>query len=110
MKFGVVGFPGSAITYQVGNGTVVSMPVAHAEGRYLCSDETLESLKAIDQVLFRCCEPNGSVTDVANINGSVYNIASICNKDRSVFGMIPHPERAAEAELGEKSGKLLFDS
>ena len=61
------------------------MPVAHAEERYLCSDETLENLKANDQILFRYREPDGYVTDVANITGSVYNIAGICSKDRNVF-------------------------
>lgn len=100
----------SALTRNLSEGAVVKMPVAHAEGRYIIGDEGLETLKANDQILFRYCDDQGNVTPDANINGSIENIAGICNEGRNVFGMMPHPERAAESALGEKSGKLLFDS
>ena len=100
----------SALTGNIPEGTVVRMPVAHAEGRFIIGDEGLTKLKASDQILFRYCDEEGNVTGEANINGSVENIAGICNEGRNVFGMMPHPERAAESALGEKSGKLLFDS
>jgi len=100
----------SALTHRIPDGGIVQMPVAHAEGRFLVDDEGLAKLKKNDQILFKYCDSQGNVTEVANINGSVDNIAGICNEGRNVYGMMPHPERAAEAALGEKSGKLLFDS
>lgn len=99
-----------ALTSEIPAGGIVKMPVAHAEGRFIIEDEGLVKLKENDQVLFRYCDNEGRVTDSANINGSVENIAGICNQNRNVFGMMPHPERAAESALGETSGKLLFDS
>jgi len=100
----------SALTRSIPAGTIVRMPVAHAEGRFIIGDEELEKLKANDQILFKYCDDNGNVSDTANINGSAENIAGICNEGRNVFGMMPHPERASESVLGEKSGKMLFDS
>jgi phosphoribosylformylglycinamidine synthase I len=100
----------SALTRNIPEGTVVKMPVAHAEGRFIIGDDELEKLKANDQILFKYCDESGNVTDVSNINGSAESIAGICNEGRNVFGMMPHPERASESALGEKSGKLLFDS
>ena len=100
----------STLTHNIGKGGVVTMPVAHAEGRFIIDDRGLEALKANDQVLFQYCDENGNVTPEANINGSMDSIAGICNAERNVFGMMPHPERAAEDALGENSGKLLFES
>ena len=100
----------SVLTRNIPEGSVISMPVAHAEGRFIIGDEGLEMLKANDQILFKYCDKSGDVTDAANINGSAESIAGICNEGRNVFGMMPHPERAAESVLGENSGKLLFDS
>jgi phosphoribosylformylglycinamidine synthase subunit PurQ / glutaminase len=100
----------SALTGHIPEGSIVKMPVAHAEGRFIIGDDGLQKLEANDQILFRYCNEEGNVTDAANINGSVENIAGICSEGRNVFGMMPHPERASESALGEKSGKMLFDS
>jgi len=81
-----------------------SIPVAHADGRYFASDALLDELEANDQVLFRYCDETGAVTEAANPNGSARNIAGVCNPSRNVFGMMPHPERAAEKLLGNTDG------
>jgi phosphoribosylformylglycinamidine synthase len=86
------------------------IPIAHGEGRYYAPADTLQELVANDQILFKYCDANGMVTPEANPNGSLLNIAGICNKNRNVFGMMPHPERAAEIILGNTDGQLLFDS
>ena len=86
------------------------IPIAHGEGRYFADEKTLKDLKANDQILFRYCDENGSVSDTANPNGSLENIAGICNKNKNVFGMMPHPERASDPDLGNTDGKALFDS
>ena len=92
------------------NENPIKIPVAHAEGRFFANKETLNSLIKNDQILFKYCEKNGKITDEANPNGSEMNIAGICNKDRNVFGMMPHPERAADDSLKNQDGKLLFNS
>ncbi|MAO33862.1 MAG: phosphoribosylformylglycinamidine synthase I [Flavobacteriales bacterium] len=92
------------------NENPIKIPVAHAEGRFFANKETLNSLIKNDQILFKYCEKNGKITDQANPNGSEMNIAGICNKDRNVFGMMPHPERAADDSLKNQDGKLLFNS
>ena len=86
------------------------IPIAHGEGRYFADKKVLDELNENDQVLFRYCDGDGTVSDGANPNGSVENIAGICNAGRNVFGMIPHPERAADTELGNTDGKFLFES
>lgn len=86
------------------------IPIAHGEGNFYCSDETLAELKANDQILFQYCDANGNVTDEVNPNGAIENIAGICNKGNNVFGMMPHPERAADAELKNQDGLALFES
>lgn len=91
-------------------GTVLKIPVAHADGRYYASPDVIEKLRANQRILFQYCEENGKVTDEANINGSVMNIAGICNKNRNVMGMMPHPERACEKVLGNTDGGLLLES
>jgi phosphoribosylformylglycinamidine synthase subunit PurQ / glutaminase len=85
------------------------IPIAHAEGRYFTDNETLKSLNDNDQILFKYCDVNGHVTDEANPNGSLDNIAGVCNVSRNVFGMMPHPERAADASLGNTDGKLILE-
>jgi len=72
--------------------------------------EALKSLNENGQILFRYCNENGEVDEAANPNGSIENIAGICNKEKNVFGMMPHPERAADQELGNTDGKVLFES
>jgi phosphoribosylformylglycinamidine synthase len=86
------------------------MPIAHGEGRYHADEETLQELITNDQILFKYSDENGNITEEANPNGSILNIAGVCNKNRNVFGMMPHPERAADAELNNTDGKILFDS
>ncbi len=92
------------------NSTQIKIPIAHGEGRYFASEETLHSLVENDQILFKYCDENGNINDEANPNGSLMNIAGICNKERNVFGMMPHPERASDSELNNEDGKTLFKS
>lgn len=86
------------------------IPIAHAEGNYYCDTNTLDSLKANEQILFRYCDENGNITEAANPNGSLENIAGICNKGKNVFGMMPHPERASDSILGNIDGKFILES
>jgi phosphoribosylformylglycinamidine synthase subunit PurQ / glutaminase len=89
---------------------VLKIPIAHSDGNYYISDEGLEKLKRNDQIVLRYCDPQGRITDKANPNGSKYNIAGICNKQRNVFGMMPHPERCSERVLGSQDGLGIFKS
>ncbi|MFT6935948.1 MAG: phosphoribosylformylglycinamidine synthase [Saprospiraceae bacterium] len=100
----------SAITSEIDLNQPLRIPIAHAEGRYYADAAILQSLKDNDQILFRYCDENGAVTSAANPNGAIDNIAGICNKNRNVFGMMPHPERASEDALGNTDGKIMFDS
>ena len=88
----------------------LKIPIAHAEGRFYCDDKTLIRLQQNDQILFRYCDENGIVTRESNPNGSIDNIAGICNEGRNVFGMMPHPERASDPALGNTNGRFLFNS
>ncbi len=85
------------------------IPIAHAEGRYYADAATLATLQKNDQILFRYCDEQGNVTETANPNGAIDNIAGICNEKRNVFGMMPHPERCADMRLGNIDGSLLFE-
>ena len=98
----------SAITSKLDAGDVLKIPIAHAEGRYYADDQTIVDLIANEQVLFHYSEPTGELTETANMNGSTQAIAGICNKERNVFGMMPHPERAAEELLGNTDGHAIF--
>lgn len=86
------------------------IPIAHGEGNFFCDSDTLKNLEDRDQILFRYCDAAGNITEEANVNGSLNNIAGITNSGRNVFGMMPHPERAADAILGNIDGKYLFES
>jgi phosphoribosylformylglycinamidine synthase len=86
------------------------MPIAHQEGCYFNSPENMSELEKRGQVVFRYCAPDGAVNDDYNPNGSVGNIAGICNREGNVLGMMPHPERCAEAILGSDDGRLIFSS
>ncbi len=86
------------------------IPIAHGEGRFYADENTLKKLVENDQILFKYSDENGNITKESNPNGSVLNIAGICNKKGNVFGMMPHPERAADTELNNTDGKILFDS
>jgi phosphoribosylformylglycinamidine synthase len=91
-------------------GDVLNAPISHGDGNYFADEETLASLEANGQVVFRYCEADGSVTADANPNGSIRNIAGITNAAGNVLGMMPHPERAVEAEVGGTDGLVIFRS
>lgn len=100
----------SAITRGLKAGQVLQVPVAHGDGRYYADAATLKSLTENDQILFQYCNEKGEVNAADNPNGAMMNIAGICNKERNVFGMMPHPERCAEEALGNTDGRKLFES
>lgn len=85
------------------------IPIAHGDGRYFADEDTLKSLNDNDQVLFRYCDENGLITEAANPNGSLENIAGVTNAGKNVFGMMPHPERASDPALGNADGRFILD-
>jgi len=97
-------------THELTPGSVLRLPIAHAEGNYVCDDTTLAELQRNDQIIFRYCDDQGEVTAAANPNGSRDNIAGICNRTRNVLGLMPHPERACEELLGSSDGREIFRS
>ena len=86
------------------------IPIAHAEGRYYADEESLKTMRQNDQILFRYSDANGVISENSNPNGSVENIAGVCNEQKNVYGMMPHPERAADKELGNTDGIFIFES
>lgn len=100
----------SLFTQTLQKGQVLDLPVSHGEGNYFIDQEGLKSLQDNDQVLFRYCDKEGELTEEANFNGSIDHIAGICNTQRNVLGMMPHPERAMEKVLGSEDGKVIFES
>ncbi len=100
----------TAITATLDKGKALKIPIAHGEGRYFADDQTLRELSDNKQILFRYCDAESGVNMRANPNGSVQNIAGVTNKTKNVFGMMPHPERAADENLGNTDGRLLFES
>ncbi len=91
-------------------GSAIKIPIAHGEGRFFADEATVNQIESNNQVLFRDCDENGYVTEAANPNGAINNIAGICNEKRNVFGMMPHPERAADTLLGNTDGLGIFKS
>ena len=89
---------------------IAKMPIAHNEGNYFASDETLKKIVDNDQVAFKYCNQEGEITSQSNPNGSLGNIAGILNDRKNVLGLMPHPERAAESALGCEDGKYIFES
>ena len=89
---------------------VIKIPIAHGEGRFFADENTMNSLKKNDQIIFKYCNSNGEVSEASNPNGSLENIAGICNKEKNIFGMMPHPERAADVLLNNTDGVALFKS
>jgi phosphoribosylformylglycinamidine synthase subunit PurQ / glutaminase len=100
----------SPFLHGVAFGEVLQIPIAHGEGCYFADEKTLRSLNEHQQVLLRYCDEKGRVTAAANPNGSVENIAGICNRERNVFGLMPHPDRACEDRLGSSDGAKIFES
>jgi phosphoribosylformylglycinamidine synthase len=94
--------------YQTGQ--VLRLPIAHGDGNYFCDDATLQQLESNQQIIFRYCDAAGEITDAANPNGSLHNIAGVCNANRNVLGLMPHPERAAEDVLNSHDGLAMFHS
>ena len=97
-------------TQQLTKGEVLEIPIGHMEGNYFCDDPTLAALTLQDRIIFRYTTAAGEVTSEANPNGSLENIAGICNEGRNVLGMMPHPERASEPELGMTDGVKILHS
>ncbi len=89
-------------------GTPLKIPIAHGEGRFFADAETLEQIEMHRQVIYRYCDERGVVNENHNPNGTVHNIAGICNRERNVFGMMPHPERASSNLLGNTDGQKVF--
>ena len=91
-------------------GQVLRIPIAHGEGNYFADADVIAELESARRVIFRYCDPHGRISDDANPNGSVNNIAGVCSAERNVVGLMPHPERACEPVLGSADGLVLFES
>jgi phosphoribosylformylglycinamidine synthase len=102
--------PDSPFTNQIPADKLLCVPIAHGEGCYFADEPTLAKLKANNQILWRYVNAQGESTESANPNGSLDNIAGVCNEARNVAGLMPHPERASEAILGSEDGRLIFES
>jgi phosphoribosylformylglycinamidine synthase I len=100
----------SLVTAQIDPQRALKIPIAHGEGNYFADAQLLKQLNDNDQILFRYCDEAGNITTDANPNGSVENIAGVCNAERNVFGFMPHPERAADSLLANEDGLAIFES
>jgi len=100
----------SLVSAELDLNKALKIPIAHGEGNYFAKPEELQAIKDQDQILFRYCDENAQVTEAANPNGSIDNIAGVCNEGRNVFGMMPHPERAADSVLANQDGLGIFES
>lgn len=100
----------AAISKDLASNKTLKIPIAHGEGRFFATDDVVKSIQDNDQLLFKYCNEDGLVDASSNPNGSVMNIAGITNKQKNVFGMMPHPERASDEKLMNVDGKLLFES
>ena len=100
----------SPLTKYLRQGQVLKMPIAHGDGNYYVDHVTLKQLIEEDCILLRYSTPDGLILPEANPNGSLYSIAGICNRERNIFGMMPHPERASEIALGGAEGLVLLQS
>ena len=98
----------TAATAGIPVGTVLTMPIAHGEGNFYLSDDELDRLEQADQVVFRYTTKDGQLSDDANPNGSLHAIAGVCNRERNVVGLMPHPERASEPGLGSTDGRRIL--
>ena len=100
----------SFLTSELDPTKALKIPIAHGEGNYFARPDVIKSIEDQDQVLFRYCDEFGNITSESNPNGSMNNIAGVCNAERNVFGMMPHPERAADPILGNQDGVAIFES
>ncbi|HNV80939.1 MAG: phosphoribosylformylglycinamidine synthase subunit PurQ [Tenuifilaceae bacterium] len=100
----------TALTASLDKNRPLKIPIAHGQGRYYADKEELARMRINGQILFRYCSEDGLISEVVNPNGSMENIAGICNEDYNVFGMMPFPERAADDELGNTDGRLILES
>jgi phosphoribosylformylglycinamidine synthase I len=100
----------SAFTHGCSEGSLLRMPIAHGEGCFFAQPDTVRELKENGQVILRYCDATGAVSPEANPNGSVENIAGICNREGNVFGLMPHPDRACDERLGSADGAIIFRS
>jgi phosphoribosylformylglycinamidine synthase subunit PurQ / glutaminase len=100
----------SAFTHEANKGQILKIPIAHSDGNYNCDAGTLAELENNRQILFRYTSPDGKDDQAGNPNGSLGNIAGICNRERNVAGLMPHPERAVEAALDSEDGLVIFRS
>lgn len=98
------------VTKELGSDDALRIPIAHAEGRFFADGKTITEMRKNSQILFRYCDRFGQLSEDINPNGSIENIAGICNKNKNVYGMMPHPERAADEELGNTDGLQIFNS
>lgn len=90
-------------------GQALKIPVAHGEGRFFAGEDVLEEMEMHRQVIYRYCDEKGVINQAANPNGAIHNIAGVCNRERNVFGMMPHPERAVSSQLGNQDGLKVFN-
>jgi phosphoribosylformylglycinamidine synthase I len=88
----------------------LKIPIAHGEGRFHADQKTLEQINNNHQIIYQYCDESGAINETSNPNGTLLNIAGICNQERTVFGMMPHPERACSAKLSNEDGKTVFNS
>ncbi len=100
----------TALTAELDLNRAYKIPISHGEGNYYADEKVLNTLQQNGQILFKYCDETGNITKESNPNGSIENIAGICNSSKNVFGMMPHPERAAESVLGNTDGLLLLQS
>lgn len=100
----------SPFTSKIPAGKLLRIPIAHGDGCYFADEATLAELQAKNQILWQYCSAQGDLTEAANPNGSLLNIAGVCNAARNVAGLMPHPERACEDILGSSDGRLIFES
>lgn len=102
--------PDSPFTHGCAEGALLRLPIAHGEGSFFADDRTLAQLNANRQVILRYVDKAGERTSASNLNGSAENIAGICNRERNVFGLMPHPDRACDPRLGSGDGTVIFES
>jgi phosphoribosylformylglycinamidine synthase len=100
----------TTVTSTLPENSVITVPIAHGEGRFYADEETLKQIESNGQVIFRYCDEQGNTTTESNPNGSLNNIAGVCNAGFNVFGMMPHPERCASESLFNTDGRALFES